>query len=54
MFKKNSAFLWIVLGLMAISAVPVSANNLKSATATANCQGYTLTALTDGLAIGKT
>ena len=54
MFKKRSSILWIVLGLIAISAVPASANVLHSATATANCQGYNLTAIAEDLAIGKT
>ena len=44
MFKKSAAAvsLWIVLGLVAISAVPASAHQLQSASATANCQGYNL------------
>src|SRR5690349_9034696 len=54
MFKRSSALLWVVLGVMAISAVPASANVLKSATATADCQGYSLTAVTKFLSIGKT
>jgi hypothetical protein len=56
MFGKSAAsvLLWIVLGLVAISAVPASANVLKSATATANCQGFTLTMFATGLVPGKT
>jgi len=54
MFKKRSSILWIILGLMAILAAPANANVLKSATATANCQGYTLTAVAQNLAVGRT
>ena len=56
MFKKRaaSASLFIVLGLVAILTVPASANVLKSATATANCQGYSLTAVAQFLTIGRT
>jgi hypothetical protein len=53
MFKKHSALLWIVLGILAISARPALANKLDSATATANCQGYTLTAVAGDLQPGK-
>jgi hypothetical protein len=54
MFQKHSAILWMVLALIAISAVPASAHQLQSATATANCQGYNLTATAVALGIGKT
>jgi len=42
MFRKHSVALWIVLGFMAISALPAKANILTRATANANCQGYAL------------
>ena len=54
MFSKRSLVLCIVLGLMAILATPASANVLQSAVATANCQGYTLTAVAHDLGIGAT
>src|SRR5271170_6222238 len=54
MFKKHSAALWLVLALMVLSALPASANKLDSATASANCQGYTLTAVAGDLQPGKT
>jgi hypothetical protein len=56
MLKKNavSAPLWIVLGLVAILSVPASANVVKSAKATANCQGYTLIMVAADLIPGKT
>jgi hypothetical protein len=54
MLRKHSIALWILLALMAVSALPASANVLHSATATANCQGYTLTAVAGNLAIGTT
>jgi hypothetical protein len=52
--SATSALLWMVLGLMAISAVPASAHQLKTASATANCQGYTLTVVAVGLTVGRT
>ncbi len=54
MSKKHSVALFVVLALMMLSALPASANVLKSATATANCQGYTLTATAADLVKGKT
>ena len=54
MLKKSATLIWIVLGLVPISAVPASAHQLLSAKATANCQGYTLKAVAVGLTIGKT
>jgi len=56
MFRKSaaSALLWTVLGLVAVSATPASAHVLKSATASANCQGYTLTAVAQSLTVGRT
>src|ERR1039458_5894546 len=54
MFRKHSAALWIVLALLAMSTLPANANVLQSATATANCQGYTLTAVVADLQKGKT
>ena len=54
MLRKHSIALWIVLALMAVSALPANANILHSATATANCQGYTLTAVAGNLEIGTT
>jgi hypothetical protein len=54
MLRKHSIALWIALAVMTVSALPASANILHSATATANCQGYTLTAVAEDLAIGKT
>jgi hypothetical protein len=54
MLRKHSIALLFGLALMAVSALPASANVLHSATATANCQGYTLTAVAADLAIGKT
>ena len=54
MLRKYSITLWLVLAFMALSALPASANVLHSATATANCQGYTLTAVAEDLAIGTT
>ena len=50
MFTKRSLAIGIVLGLMTILATPASANVLQSAVATANCQGYTLTAVAHDLA----
>jgi hypothetical protein len=54
MLRKYSIVLWLVLAFMAVSALPASANVLHSATAAANCQGYTLTAVAEDLAVGKT
>ena len=54
MLRRYSIALWVVLALMAVSALPASANILHSATATANCQGYTLTAVAGNLAVGTT
>jgi len=54
MFNKRSSILGIILGLVAILAIPASANTLQSATATANCQGYTLTAVAGDLVKNKT
>ena len=56
MFKKSAASisLWVVLGLVAISAVPASANQLQSARATANCQGYKLSVVAVALTVGRT
>src|ERR1017187_6785291 len=54
MFTKRASILGIVLGLMAILSMPASANVLKSATATANCQGYSLTAVAGDLVPNKT
>ena len=54
MLKKHSASLWIVLALLAMSALPARANTLESATATANCQGYSLIAVAEDLSPGKT
>ncbi|MFZ0799032.1 MAG: hypothetical protein WCA13_12475 [Terriglobales bacterium] len=56
MFNKRAAsmLLWMVLALVAISAVPASAHVLKSATATANCQGFTLTLAAADLTPGAT
>jgi hypothetical protein len=51
MFKRSSALL--VLGLMALSAVPASAHVLTSAKATANCQGFKLTLVAADLTPGK-
>jgi uncharacterized protein (UPF0333 family) len=38
----------------AISAVPASAHQLQSASATANCQGYNLSVVAVALTIGRT
>src|SRR6202166_2907385 len=56
MFKKSAASvsLWIVLGLVTISAVPASAHQLQSASATANCQGYNLSVVAVALTVGRT
>src|ERR1039458_8472406 len=54
MCTKRASILGIVLGLMAILSMPASANVLKSATATANCQGYSLTAVAGDLVPNKT
>ncbi len=54
MFNKRSFVLGIILALMAVLATPASANQLESATATANCQGFTLTASAENLAVGET
>jgi hypothetical protein len=43
MFQKLSAVLVIAVGLLAASALPARANFIGPATATANCQGYTVT-----------
>ena len=39
---------------MTVSALPASANVLHSATTTANCKGYSLTAVAEDLGIGHT
>ena len=56
MFKQRAALtmLWVVLGFTVLSALPASANVLYSATATANCQGYALTAVAQDLIVGQT
>src|SRR5271169_1907518 len=54
MFRKIFAVLWLALACLAILATPASANVLQSATATANCQGYNLTAVAHNLGIGTT
>ena len=54
MLRHHSIALWILLALIAVSALPASANILHTATATANCQGYTLTAVAEDLGIGRT
>jgi len=56
MFRKSAAstVLWTVLVFVGISTVPASANVLKSAKATANCQGFTLTMFAADLTPGRT
>lgn len=56
MFKKRavSTILWIVLAFVAVSAAPAHAHVLKSATATANCQGFILTMVAIDLTPGRT
>ncbi|MGB8012320.1 MAG: putative Ig domain-containing protein, partial [Terriglobales bacterium] len=54
MFRKQSAALWIALACLLMLALPASAHVLKSATATANCQGYNLALLGEDLTIGQT
>lgn len=53
MLRKCAALMWLVLGFVALSAVPALANPIMSATATANCQGYNLTVKTESLVIGQ-
>jgi hypothetical protein len=54
MFKKSAASvsLWIVVGLVAISAVPAKAHVLAGASATVNCTGYDLTVTAKDLSVG--
>jgi len=54
MKRAASAIPWLVLGLVAILAVPASAHQLQSASATANCQGYNLSVVAVGLTVGRT
>ena len=54
MLKKSVILVWMVLGLVAISAVPASAHQLRSASATANCKGYNLSVLAVALTVGRT
>ena len=56
MFKRSAASvsLWIILGLVAISAVPASAHQLQSASATANCEGFNLSVVAVALTVGRT
>lgn len=54
MFQKHSTVLGMALGLIAISAHPLRANILTTATATANCQDYSLTVNAIDLTPGST
>ena len=54
MLKKSVTLVWMVLGLVAISAVPASAHQLQSASATANCQGFNLSVVAVALTVGRT
>ena len=54
MLKNRAAVLWILLALLTFSALPASANEVYSATATANCQGYSLSVVVEGLGKGQT
>ena len=52
MLKKRSVTLLIALGMMVMSALPARANDLTSAMAIANCQGYSLTVNATDLTVG--
>lgn len=52
MNKKHLAVCVFVLGLLVMFAIPVLANILTGATATADCNGYTLTVNASDLTIG--
>jgi hypothetical protein len=42
-WRKLGAILALAIGIVTLGATPANANILTSATATANCQGYSLT-----------
>jgi len=52
--KKRLTFLGIAIALMTILVTPAVANTLKTATATANCAGYSLTVSATDLSPGTT
>lgn len=54
MFQKHPTALLIACGMMAISAIPARANILTGATATANCQGYSLSVNATDLTVNQT
>jgi hypothetical protein len=54
MLKMYSSVLCIAFALMVIGTLPATANVVKSANATATCQGYNLTVNTAQLTVGQT
>jgi hypothetical protein len=53
MSKNTFPIFGMLLVFMALAAVPARANQLKTLTASANCQGYNLSIVTVGLSVGK-
>lgn len=54
MLRKKSGVIGVVLGLAVLLVLPAMANILSSATATANCQGYSLAVNATELTVGTT
>lgn len=54
MLQKKSGVTGVVLGLAVLLVLPAMANILSSATATANCQGYSLAVNATELTVGTT
>jgi hypothetical protein len=52
-WRKLGAILALAMGILTVGATPAKANILTSATATANCQGYSLTVNATDLTVDK-